>query len=413
MSLLKKIWELLFSNFMVLYVIMGLAVLAGRFVPVMQLLMISSFLYGVYMLTEIKKINSIDFLILVYFGYIIINIIGIDYPHHLRFIVQAFIFQICPLMCYFIARSNNLELSTVFNKMTIPIVFAMIVGLYCQISQPDWYSSIKWERIYDQYGANADSNSVFEQTRLSSIWLSSYYIAFASLFFSTYLLIELSFKELEQRKKIIYIILLLLSVIILFYANHRTTLLGFVISFLYCFAYGNNKNVKFYLAIAGIVIVVIVALIIFSSPEYLEFITMRFENVTTEEGIVSRLELTGGGQDLTTIFGNGYGRYSLRAREYGGWAIIDSEYQKHLGELGIVGFSLFILILINGLYNAVRLRKYAGLELCIFLFYLEAFIGASALSVDSEYSFIFWYALGKISKKSTDMQYQYSFIEEY
>lgn len=383
-----------------LYFIVGVGRLFGIYIPLLQLFMIICFMYGVAKFFDLKKITAIDIIMFIYVAYIIVNSIVIDYPHHNRFLIQAFIFQLCPLMCYFIARSNDLSVETILKKMLIPITIAMVLGVYFHIAQPGWYTAIKWNTIYERYGEYVSDYNVIEQMRLTSIWNSSYYIAYATLFFSVYLLYALSFNTLKSKKRYLFYILLILCIVVLIYANHRATILGFIIAYVFCFFQGKNKKMRGKMLFGAGLIALIAINIIFSSPEYLDYISKRYTSVTTEEGLQERLEHTGGEQELFTLFGHGYGRHSLRAREYGWWAIIDSEYQKQLGELGIIGFTMFVIILIFALRSAFVQRDLKGLELCIFLFYIETFLGASALSVDSEYSFIFWYVLGKINQKN-------------
>jgi len=386
-----------------LYIISALGNLSGHFIPVLQFFMIVCFVYGAIQFTRIKRINALDGIVLFYFAYAIVNAVLIDYPNHFRFLVQAFVFQVCPLMCYFIARNNELDLEYILKKMLVPLTIVMVIGVYCHLVQPAWYSALKWVSIYEKYGTGyVNDYSVIEQMRLTSIFNSSYYVAFATLFFSVYLLYALSFRALKTRVKLLYISLLVLSVVVMIFANHRATLLGFMIAYLFCFVRGKNKAMRGYLVIGAGVIAVIFITIMFSSEEYASYITARFQSVTTQAGIEDRLEHTGGEQNLLSLFGDGYGHHSLRAREYGSWALIDSQYQKELGELGVFGFILFILMLLITALKAIDKRNDAGLELCIFLFFVEAFIGASALAIDSEYSFIFWYALGKISQKSSE-----------
>ena len=384
-----------------LYVIAALVTLTGQFVPVLQLFMIICFLYGVFQLMKTKKHNFLDGIVLIYLAYALVNSIIIDYPHHLHYLIHAFIFQVCPLMCYFIARNNELDIETIFKKMLVPMAIVMVLGLYFYYAEPQWYTAIKWAIIYDRYGTtNINDYSIIEQMRLTSIFGSSYYIAFSTFFFSTYLLYALNFRTLKTSRKLLYVVLLVICVLVIILANHRTTILGFMIAYAYCFFKGTNKKERKYMILGGGVIAIIFIAIIFSSEEYLNYITARFQGVTTEEGYQERLEHTGGQQNLLSLFGDGYGRHSLRAREYGGWALIDSQYQKELGELGIVGFAMFMIILLITGIKAINKKHNAGSELCIFLFFIEAFIGASCLAIDSEYSFVFWYVLGKINQKS-------------
>ena len=385
-----------------LYFMHAIIRLAGSFAFVLTFFMLICFLYGAYSFFRLKRTNLLDTIILVFMTYIFLNTIAIDYPHHINFLVFAFFFQVCPFMCYFIARTNDLEFETVLKKMVVPITIIMVLGVYFHLAQPEWYTALKWTVIYNRYGSqHITDNHVIEHMRLSSIFDSSYYVAYATFFFSTYLLYALTFKALQSNKQVLYVALLILCVVVLIFANHRSTILGFIIAYLFCFVKGKNKAIRRYFVLGACVIAVIFIVIVFSSEEYLNYITMRFEGVTTKEGFQDRFDHTGGEQNLFTLFGEGFGRYSIRAREYDGWALIDSQYQNILGELGIVGLTLFVIILVITAVEAFINSNRVGLEFCVFLFYVVTFLGASALVIDSEYSFIFWYALGKINQKSS------------
>lgn len=397
-----RLWKFFFCNFMWLYVIHAVINLSGSFAFILSLFMLLCFASGLLGLLQMKHFNSLDIIVFVFLMIIAFNIIAVDYPHHLKFLIFAFVFQICPMMCYFTARTNEIELELVLKKMLIPITFIMILGVYLHLAQPEWYTSIKWSLMYDRYGTNyITENQVIEHMRLTSIFNSSYYVAYATFFFSSYLLYALSFGCLDLKRKTLYIGLLLICVLVLFYANHRSTILGFIVTYVFCFIKGSNKAIRRYMIVGVGVIAAIVVIILFSSEDYSNYISMRFQEVSTKSGFQERFDHTGGELDLLSFMGQGFGRYSIRAREYGGWALIDSQYQNILGELGIVGIIVFLLILIVALVKAFNNSRKVGLELCVFLFFVIAFLGASALTIDSEYSFIFWYALGRISKKSS------------
>ena len=385
-----------------LYVIHAIIHLAGSYAFIISIFMLLCFVFGCLGLFQIKRTNSLDVMVIVFLMMIALNTIAIDYPNHLNFLIFAFVFQICPLMCYFTARTNNVELELVLNKMLVPITIIMVLGIYFHLAQPEWYTAIKWAVMYDRYGTNyITDNQVIEHMRLTSIFNSSYYVAYATFFFSSYLLYALTFRTLSFNQKLLYVGLLVLCVFVLIFANHRSTILGFVVTYLFCFVKGRNKQMRRYMLLGAGVIAIIAIVIIFSSEEYTNYILMRFQGVSTKEGFQERFDHTGGEQDLLTMFGHGFGRFSIRAREYGGWSLIDSQYQNILGELGFVGITIFILILLIASIKAINNLKVVGLEFCVFLFFVVAFLGASALTIDSEYSFIFWYTLGKISQKSS------------
>ena len=353
---------------------------------------------------KIRSLNVIDILVFIYLSYILLNTIAIDYPQHLRFWINAFIFQICPFMCYFIARTTNYATEEVLERMTLPMAIVMVLGIYFYYAQPDWYTTQKWDAIYDRYGEGINANNIIEKFRLSSIWKSSYYISFATIIFINYLIYEITHKTLEKKEKIIIFTLLGISVVTLILTQHRSCFAGAALTYAYYVLTTKKAKLKMYLLLLGAGIAIAFVYILYSSPEYTEYVTSRFLDASSVAGIEDRLEYTGGNVDLNTVFGQGYGRYMLKAREYGGWSIIDSEYQKHLAELGYVGFTIFALLIISALFKGLT-HKGNELELCILFFYVVAFVGASALSINSEYSFVFWFIVGRISRnKNVELQ---------
>ena len=96
---------------------------------------------------------------------------------------------------------------------------------------------------------------------------------------------------------------------------------------------------------------------------------------------------------LSSIFGKGFAYYSMQVRTLDRFALVDSEYQKHLAELGIVGFFILFSIIRKTLSRCMKING-NHLPKVIFLFYLLAAIGASVLSNESQYPFIFWFSIG-------------------
>jgi len=391
-----------------IYIIYGVTNLMGGYAFVYQSFMLTSLGYGFLLMFKIKNANILDACIFIYFLYFIFNALLIDYPRHETFLVYALVYQFSPFMFYFIARSNELELEVVLKKMMIPITIAMVFGLYCYITEPEWYMAIKWAWINDVYGQYVTDRNVIEKMRLTSFWDSSYYMAFSTLFYSAYLMFSLVFKDLQRRRRILYYILLGICVLVLTFGQHRVCLFAFVLIYVFCIIKVRDIKRRTVLLIGAGIIGTVFIILVSTSPEYYEYVMSRLQSATSEEGINERFEHTGGGQDLLSLFGDGYGSHSLRARDFNGWAIIDNQYQNVLGELGIVGFVLFVLILLISTALGLIGRRKTRMELFILFFYLVAFFGSSPLIVVSEYSFLFWYTLGKISQKSVIVKNTYA-----
>lgn len=382
---------------------MGLLSFVGIYAMTFQLLMLVSVVYGILLISRFRINSFLDVFLLAYLFYIFINSLVIDYPNHFNLWYRDVIFSLLPITCYFIAKNTSYDLERLLSKMAIPITIAMLLGVYFYFDNPTWYSALKYAHLNDYYGYTEGGYipeyMMREAFRLSSIWVTPYVIGYANAAFIVLLVVRLLFKPLSTKERRISTFLFVLSVAVLILAGFKAALLSFVLFVGWVFYKSKRSKQKTLFLILGVALLFILVYFFTTDSDYGNYFVERFKDATSEEGLSSRLERTGGGIDLWTFLGNGFGHYGISAKDFGLVTIQDSQYQKTLAELGVFGFAIFIILLLGALVSSFR-KKELILEFGIVLFYAISFIGSSSISAETTFSFVFWYAMGSISKKT-------------
>ena len=399
-KIVKNIWFLLFSNYMWLYLIMGIgSTLFGMYIMTFQLLMVVSFFFFLCILIRYRVNNILDLFVIIYVLWIIINSIAIDYENHWKLWYTAFIFELIPLCFYFIGKTVNFDIDLLLEKATLPMIIAMVGGLLFYYFEPAWYTAVKMKGIEARAdGGVVTSSLVNEMYRLSSFWVTPYVIGYATLYYANFNLCRLFSEKSSNKKKVKYIMLSLLCVVTIFFTQFRTIIFSLPLIIVYLMFFAKNKFRILH------IVVILLFLFIFnfvynSDSERISYFRDKIKGTAQVEQVENRLEYTGGGLKYDLIWGNGFGRYGASATRLNNeWRIIDTQYIKVLAELGGIGLIIFLGIVLSGLLMAFGKNK-MQLEFTLLLFFAIAFIGSSCISVFITFPFIFWYALGGISRK--------------
>lgn len=380
---------------------MGLLSWVGIYPMTFQLLMFAGLLYSVVLIPRFRISNIIDFFVIAYIFYILLNSLLIDYKDHFYLWKNDVIYTLLPMSFYFISKTVPCKIEDFIGKMTVPMTIVCIIGIYLYITNPGWYSAAKYAQLFTSYGyteGNVPDYMLREQFRLSSIWVTPYVIGYANGTFILYLLFQLLSGDMTKGRRKITIVLFLMSFVVLILAGFKSLLLAFVLSVFVPILFLKDSKRKAKL-LFGMTLVLLAAVVVISlDADYSEFFVKRFQDAASNEGLSGRLEHTGGGIELDTMFGAGFGHYGMAAVNVNQWFIQDSEYQKVLAELGYMGLAIFVLMLLVSLLSAFN-RK-CMFELCIIITYIISFIGSSSISAETTFPFLFWFALGSISRKT-------------
>ena len=336
--------------------------------------------------------------------YVLINAALSNYPHQFKCLKDDMMFTVMPLSFYFIAKTTRNNIDVYIEKMIIPMLIAMSIGVILYVVNPPWYTAAKYAILASGYGYTsgiAPDEIMKEVFELSSIWKTSYVIGYSNSFFILFILIQLLSGKICGKKKIYYLILFTLSVSVLILSGFRSIMLGFVLSLLAIFCLSDNKKAKIKIFWWGGVLILATAYVMLSiSPDYYEIFTKGFSDLSSETGLLSRFEFVSKGIQLDTEFGDGFGHHGMGMKNINNDMFIeDSQFIKILAELGYVGLFLFIIFIV--IAGITALRANCVLELCILITFTVTFIGASSLSAETTFPFIFWYTIGCISRKAS------------
>ena len=100
-----------------------------------------------------------------------------------------------------------------------------------------------------------------------------------------------------------------------------------------------------------------------------------------------------------SFLGEGAGKYDIMAYYvYGMKSMPDGEYMKILAEQGYVGLLLTISVFGCGLLKALRNFRYLYMEFFLLSMLFICMIGADPLTISDKHCFMYWLALGQVSK---------------
>lgn len=381
----------LLCNFFLLILIGRLLNLTlGINIYVYKLLQIFIFLGGLYCWKHLKLI-AFDTIVISYIIFLVLNGIGIDYNNHWNYLYNAIFSQLFPIFAYFIGRYYDRSTLIMFEKLKWPILFTIVFGLILFFTTPSWYVSMKNEGLDE----TTSISHYMERFRLSAFWPHPYILAYVLYMYCVYLILQLN-KPLLKKTRYYNTIILLVCIVVLFLCQMRVTIASLIMAYLYFIALSSSASKKVRMILYVLVLIpVFLYASTFLDSDLNNYISEHISNLFIAESYEDRFELTSGGIKDYSLFGEGFGRYDYTAREYGVFALVDSEYQNHLAELGYIGLAMLITILFLTFLKGV-FKKYLFFEFVIFCFFILAMVGASVLSNHHQYNFIFWYAVGRI-----------------
>lgn len=361
-----------------------------------QLLSLSSLLFFLFYAINKKK-ELMDCIVILYLFYMLLNGIFFKYygSYHSTLVYYAFTGQFCFTLFYFMGRYSAYSIVSVLDKMKIPLLVSMFIGIYCFLYSPGWYMAMKIGQL-NEFGSN-----YMEIMRLSSIWGHPYHLSYATLLYSIYLMYRLFYGNMIEKK---YYAMLLLCFIILFLCQLRVCIMFFVFAFfLFAILNPNKRKNKKNISIALTAIFLVLTVQITTSKlsgEHINYIEEHMLNLFDDEHLDTRFEHTRGDIISYTFWGEGWGKYGDNARAINKWAIFDNEYQHHIAELGYFGLGILLLVLVYALVRGFRYRKVVFVEFLLICFYAIAMFGASVLIHASQYGYVFWFCVGRVVSAS-------------
>lgn len=353
------------------------------------------FLGGKAFLAYYKKSSLISAFFL-YSVFTVVCYLFNDRPFSLYFI--ELISYVTPMLFAFIALDNN-DFSNKFYKYFLyAIIVCFVFGFYLHFIRPEWYKTALTATYNDRWytNTNYDYESVANQFRYSSIFITSYAVSHFSMF-----ALPISIAYLIRENKTRYMIFAAISLIAAIICLHRVAIVScLLILFLYIF-YDSRHAGKLKSLTFLVIAIVILAIVYLSTSDLFSQVLERFDQINISDAFdESRTSQNKNVFNIwqNYILGDGIGAVSADARKIGYSGITDGNYMKILVEEGVIGFLLYTTLIAKTLLRGWRFFKYLSIEFSIVLSISIAMIGSNSL-VMPFYILPYWYAIGRIWNK--------------
>ena len=291
-----------------------------------------------------------------------------------------------------------------YNKCYLyACAICFVVGFFLYATLPSYY--IEYLAEVQGY-ENFSQEELMGATRFSSFLPGSYNISYLSV---PALIISLAYSSNENvgiRKWLCYLIAFVSFIAAILCQQRISMAFSVLVLSFFAFYLTKHGNRKFILAlgIASIILVVVINNFVSEMELYDALkgnIQDRLEKMNVSVAMSSRTgQYTSFNRDTwwSVLTGLGMGSCGHLAIPYGLKTINDGELVKTFYEYGLIGTTLFSLLMVVTLIRGVKFFKYFYAEVIIMLFFLGACIGASALTFFI-YNSMFWFSLGRIWNK--------------
>lgn len=322
---------------------------------------------------------------------------------------------ILPMFAFYIGANSKEDSFAMYEGLLVSMIICCIIGLFMYFFMPEWYSlrlidihnSISY---YDPVGTEGDTTAYLQFTRFSSFMLTPYaiqYLGISSICVFIYKVFNV--RNLSIVKSSFIFIMFVVLVFCLILCQQRATwfylliLIPIVIS-----VKGLRLNGKKILLIVLFSIGLVYLGAKISTNDQFNVIS---EQINTRGESFTLSDAMGGRENQyqniwahwdNPVVGSGMGSGGATARISGFTGVSDAGYMKILYENGIVGFILFLSIIIPTLIKGYKQRKIFFVEFSIMFFFILAMMGSNSLSMSLYYSIPFWLSVGRIWNKQSN-----------
>lgn len=345
------------------------------------------------------------------FGMILYFIIsGFTSGMPMSFLSNELRFFIIP--CFFLFAGMYYPYDDFYKRYLYVTIFCVVIGFILYVLRPSFYANYLanvYNNSWYTSGTISGSSAMMEMFRFSSIFGSSYAISYHVTFGLCILLNDFFRTKPLINSDFYRVVLICLFIGAITLSSHRVAMAYSALLLGVAYLYGkftHNNIAKYIFYIVLVFITLIVLLSIFADKMYFDFIKsnvldrlmeMDYETAM-EQGRNAQTERALGGWN-NVVFGDGTGSKGAFAREAGLPAITDGGYIKLLTENGILGCSIFALLIISTIFRTLKYIKIYRVELLIIVYVLFSMLGANSLSINYHYVLLFWFSIGRVWNK--------------
>ncbi len=359
------------------------------------------FLAGVINMPLNYKKNKLVLLFILFGLFTITSYLFIERPISLFF--NDCIYFLIPVLIVFLGMDKSQVSNKFYDFLFWSYFISIVIGYYIYFVRPSWYQSFYAEVANNTWFRTEyiDFNDVAESFRFSSFTPDSYFTEYIGMFTFSLGLVKM-FKSTKNKLLYLFLNLIILGAVLL--SLQRSAIVCCILMIAAYFGYflinrkGSNKgNIKYIIYALLILGIIAVAL---GTSDIVQKVLLRF----TQMGASDAFEVEGSRtEQITTtlaswenfITGNGLGSAGSKARSLGYPGISDGNYIKLLVEEGVIGFGIFIVLMITTFLKALKNFKYLSMECCVVGALIFTMLGSDSLMF-TYYIVPYWYAIGKV-----------------
>lgn len=355
---------------------------------------------------KIQDYVGVKILFLLWILYILISGLTADLPA--RYMAEEFKRFIAPTLFVYVGMYSKKD--DIYKYFLYSIFVSVVVGFVLLIQQPAWYINFLIECFNNTWYADSseDASSIMETAfRFQSFFVDSYAISYFVSFALCIVLCDIYKTNSilkSQKIKLLYLIVFVVAIIL---SGFRVAMAYMLLAFLWMLAYGivtKNPHKKIFVGAVIAFFAFVLAIFVFlSDNEYFSFLKenlterlsdMSFENAMEGSRNAQKEKVLESWQDI--IFGDGTSSKGAQARIDELPAITDGGYVKMLVENGIVGVSIFAMIILITIRKCLANLRYYMVELLIIGYVLVSMLGANSLAMHWCFVILFWFAVGRV-----------------
>lgn len=347
--------------------------------------------------------------------FIVYNLISIVFVFSNSIWLEGYYYDvlnfILPMSAFYVGNCLVVDKNKLYDALMYSAIFCCAFGLGMLFFSSGWYverlSIVSQELLGTELG---DSEEALHLTRFSSFLYSPYGIQYFGIPAMTILLYKLLKTDYGESKIMrLFLFLSLIIFIVSIVLCQMRVSWAYMIILLVSFGWLGMKSPNGRRIFLGVIIVLIIGSIAYTSISNSSVGASLAEPLTSRIAEMSFSTAMSGRTDQYAsllnnwnrpILGYGMGTGGATARIAGLPGASDAGYMKILYENGMVGFILFLLIMVPTVFRILKHPKRYVIEGHIVFFFLIAMLGSNSLSISVYYSVILWFALGVIWRKN-------------
>ena len=339
--------------------------------------------------TVIKK-NIIHLLVLIYVIYNTFS--GIFYiSNGIPFFVfyMEYSNSIFPILFFFIAYYATEEQETQFYKIFVYAgIFVIVVGFYYWVFPNEMYFNFLFRTI-----PNFTHKHYYLDMRMNS-FLSSIDMGTLSSLLVAISLYNIMIKKKYLFNAVLFIIAICSSVLSMQRSSYAASII--VIMILSVYGFSNGKILKSMTLLIMISLFVGLSyLILIEEPIFFQQIYERFGTFSTALSERSESWVNAVENSPNILLGSGLGSVGHKALEFAKYYVRDGSYLKIIVEVGLIGFFLFICIVLLTYLKYLKGKNQSIRNICLITVFLFQAIGSNVLAFQVLLP-VFWYSIGRI-----------------